>query len=350
MKINPLNVLKGLGASFVITVSLVVMFVSLNVNFDNSNAGLPAALTGESGGNIIVSLSPSNPPSTTIIAGQFLAHFLELTFSGTGNVNSMTLRRLGVSSQYTLSRIYLFDGLTYLADGVLDQNSVVVFNNLDIIVNGEKKISIMADVSLGTTGQTVGLSLTQFVSGLLLQNTNIFGNLMSIANVDIPKVIFSKNTVNSSSVFAGKQDVKFWSAPILVETDLVYMSNLWLKLDGTVRTEDLVNLRLLLDGKDFGTLGTIINKNGSRYVEFKFSKFADFIEQGEHTLSMNADIKTNAKNGTVQISLYRYTDVSVNYPKYKIYIQSSGIIPNKAGIIRIISKTPDHPDTVKTEN
>ena len=71
MIINPLNILKGLGASFIIAVSLVVMIGSINSSFNNSDAGLPAGLTG--GGSIIASISISTPPSTTIATGQALA-------------------------------------------------------------------------------------------------------------------------------------------------------------------------------------------------------------------------------------------------------------------------------------
>lgn len=349
MIINPLNILKGLGASFIIAVSLVVMIGSINSSFNNSDAGLPAGLTG--GGPIIASISISTPPSTTIATGQALAPFIDILFTGQGTVNSITFQRGGFSSNNDLSAIYLFDGNTRLTDAkTFDSNGIVIFNNLNITVNGSKTISLKADVSLDAfSGSTINISLIEFNAGFGAEKTRLFGNSMAIANINPrSEITFYQNVVKNSNLVAPKKGYKFWSTTIGVEKDPVALASILLKMDGTAKFEYFSNPRLLLNGKDIGP-GNFVNQNGNKYVEFNFNPPVE-MKPSEHILSMNMDVKSSAKNSTVQISLDSSADVSFFYPRYNLHIVKFGIIPNIAGLIRIIGLAEEEPQGKKTLN
>lgn len=345
MKINLLNVLKGLGASFVVIVSLVI---AVGI-FNNSDAGLPAGVTG--GGSIVASISVSTPPSTTIATGQALAPFIDILFTGKGTVNSITFQRGGFSSNSTLSAVYLFDGNTRLTNAkTFDSNSVVIFDNLNIIVDGSKTISFKADVSQDASGgSTINISLIEFNIGFGVEKTRLFGNSMSVANINpISKVTFYQNIIKNSNLIAPKRGYKFWSSTIGVEKDPVSLASILLKMDGTAKFEYFSNPRLLLNGKDIGS-GNFINQNGKRYVQFIFNPPVE-MKPGEHILAMTMDVKSSAKSSTIQISLDSSADVSFFYPRYNIHIVKFGIIPNIAGLIKIIGLAEEEPQGKKTSN
>jgi hypothetical protein len=157
-------------------------------------------------GPLTASASYDMPASGTIVSGQATADLAHFTFSGNGTLNSVTLQRIGVSSNTTLGNVYLYNGATRVADGAsINQSGVITFGGLNLPVNGSVNLAVKADVGAsGTAGQTVGVTLTGYaVTGGTNNPVSIPGNIMTIASAGLAGVSVQANTVSSASVNAG---------------------------------------------------------------------------------------------------------------------------------------------------
>ena len=117
-------------------------------------------------GPVSVMLSAHTPAPRSVVlleAGADLAHF---TFSGSGTVTNVSLKRVGISADASLLNVYLYDGDTRLTDAAsVSSNSVITFNDPNglFTVNGTKTIYVKSDMN-ASAGETIGVSLTGYTS------------------------------------------------------------------------------------------------------------------------------------------------------------------------------------------
>ena len=205
-------------------------------------------------GPVTAALATSNPASGVIVAGQASARLLDIAFSGSGTVNSVTLSRSGISDQSTLSAVYLYDGdgVNRLTDGYsFNNNSTITMTGLGLQVSGTRTISVVADVYSSTpSGQTIAVALTGFTAGTSATTTAIQGNIMSVATGSTLATVqlSGSNSVSAATVNAGTSAYAVWCQTVQVNTRSLWMKAANFRITGSAPVDALQNVGLFVDG------------------------------------------------------------------------------------------------------
>jgi hypothetical protein len=297
----------------------------------------PPTGTGQTG-PVMASLSATTPAAGYIIDNQATAGLLDVTFTGSGVVNSITLMRSGISDQNTLKNVYLYDGAVRLTDGYSFNNqSVLTMNNLNLMVNGSKTISVKADVaSNASSNSTIAVALTGFTSGASVNNVNIVGNLMNLASgSSLATATLSANTVTGSpTINAGTTAYTFWSAPLQVNTRALWLKSAAFRMIGSAPSDALSNIKLFVDGVDTGKTAMITPIQGTNYAVFDFMASPMSLTTGSHTVDVRATVDKGSSR-TVQLSLQQAADLMITDPQVGVNVAVGGTVPNSASSISI---------------
>ena len=262
-------------------------------------------------GPVTASLASNTPASGYIIGNQATAPLLNVTFTGNGTVNTVVLHRSGVSDQNTLSNVYLFDGSTRLTDGYSFNNSGdLTMNNLGIVVNGSRTISVKADVAALQSASTLSLTLTSFTTvGGTATTVNIAGNMMTYGTGSLASAYVLTQTASAnSSVNAGTSAYTLWSAPVQANTRTIWLKGANFRIVGSAPADALGNVKLFVDGAQVGSAATMATITGSNYAMFDFSAAPVALTTGSHTVDLRADI-VKGSSYTVQVSLQQASDL-----------------------------------------
>jgi hypothetical protein len=301
---------------------------------------LPPAQTGP----VSASLSSTTPASGVVVAGQATAELAQFTLTGSGTVNSMTLRRTGISDQNTLSNVYLFEGNTRLTDGYsFNTAGEIVMNNLNLMVNGSRSISVRADISSASTvvGQTVGVSLVSVSAGTSVSTANLSGNLMSIASgATLGSVVISGSNTGTAGVNAGTMAYTFWRQSVQVSTRTVELRSAAFRMIGSAPSDALSNIKLFVNGVDTGRVASVMPIQGTNYAMFDFGSSPVVMPTGSHTVELRADIMKGA-NRTVSFSLQQAADLMILDPQVRV-----NIAPVNATTPSVVAFTPKNGGTV----
>jgi hypothetical protein len=277
-------------------------------------------------GPVTVSLATTNPASGVIVAGQATAKLAEFTFTGSGTVNSVMLKRTGISDQNTLTNVYLYDGAARLTDGYsFNNNGDITMNGLGLMVNGSRTISVLADVySLASSGQTIAVTMTSFTAGTSASTLMLSGNTMSVASGSTLATIgiSGSNTVSAASVNAGTTSYTVWRQAVQVNTRALSLKAANFRITGSAPADALQNTALYIDGVKAGT-ATMIMTNGSNYLSFNMMSAPVNLTTGAHTVEVRGDIvKGSSFNFTV--SLQQASDLMVYDPQVGVNVAICG--------------------------
>lgn len=290
-------------------------------------------------GPVMASLSATTPAAGYIVNNQASAGLLDVTFTGSGIVNSVTLKRSGISDQNTLTNVYLYDGNSRLTDGYsFNSTGEIMMNNLNLMVSGSKTISVKADASAtANNSSTIAVALTSFSAGATVNTVNIQGNTMNLAaGGSLATVsLTSTNTVASATVNAGTSAYTFWSAPLQVNTRTLYLKSAAFRMIGSAPSDALSNIKLFVDGVDTGKLAMVSSIQGTNYAIFDFGSSPMALTTGGHTVAVRADI-VKGSSRTVSFSLQQAADLMIMDPQVGVNV-SVGItnMPSTAGTITI---------------
>ena len=298
-------------------------------------------------GPVSAMLSTTNPAAGNIVAGQSTADLLHVTFTGSGTVTSVTLKRSGISDQNTLDNVYLFDGNVRITDGYsFNVNGDIVVNGLNVAVAGSKTLSVRADVdsSASATASTLAVSLTGFTANGTASNVNIMGNIMSVVvgNLATANITTAASSaVPTANVNAGTTAYTFWSAPMQINTRAVWLKMANFRMVGSAPSDALSNIKLFIDGVDTGKVGTVMSINGSNYAVFDLTSAPISLMTGSHTIDVRADIQKGT-NRTIQFSVQNAADLTVYDPQVGVNLAVSStsagsFSPNSAGTITILT-------------
>jgi|GEM_PF-933129 len=286
---------------------------------------------------IAVNLASDTPATGTIVAGQSTADLAHFNFSGSGTVTQLSLNRLGVSANTTLSNVYLFSGNLRITDAAsVNSNGQIVFNNASGLFTSPAVISVRADIAASTNGQTVGISVASAMSGSNSIAGNPAGNLMTIAapgtltGFTIGTVTNPTGTVN---VNAGSLNYTVFSAPLTITSRSGVLKSALFKAIGSAPVDALQNYILYIDGQQVATASGLTAINGSNYAAFTpATGFA--VQTGSHTLELRADIiKGSAR--TIQFSLQNNSDIQIADSQLGVNVTATSGIPANAGTLSI---------------
>jgi hypothetical protein len=295
--------------------------------------------TTSQSGSVTASLAASNPASGYIIDNQASAGLLDVTFTGTGIVNSVTLQRSGISDQNTLDAVYLYDGVTRLTDGYsFNSASQIVMNNLNLAVNGSRTISVKADANTSASDDsTIAVALVSFTAGTTTNAVNIKGNDMFLASgSSVASATLSANSVSNANVNAGITGYTFWSAPIQINTHAVSLKSAAFRMIGSAPSDAIGNIKLYVDGVDVGVTATVTSLQGSNYAMFNLSSMPKTLSTGSHTLDVRGNVEKGSSR-TVQFSLQQAADLMLYDAQVGVNIAIGSFTANNGGTITINS-------------
>jgi len=276
------------------------------------------------GSGLTVQLAASNPASGTIVDGQALATLAKFTFTNGDNsevkITSLKLKRIGISSDATLTNVYLFDGATRLTDAASVSSTMMNFNDstgvIKIPANSSKTITVMADVD-GSTGETIGVQLVAATdvttnSSSVKGTFPITGNYFTLASGTTLATIYMADaggTVTPADASIDPQnDYAIWYDNMIVGTRAVNLQRVAFRVGGSIsRTADVKNFRLLIDGVQAGSAVAMADAND--YVTFDLTASPVKLETGTRVIKVLADI-IGGSNKNVYLSLRTAADLT----------------------------------------
>jgi len=259
-------------------------------------------------GPVSVSLASDNPAAAAVVAGQATADLAHFAFSGSGKITNVKLMRTGISSNSTLSNVYLYNGNVRVADGasVNNTDSTITFNNLNI--TAPVTLSVKADIAASTAGQIVGVQLISYtVSGSSAATVSISGNYMNVASATLAGVTASSTSVTTASINAGTMGHTFWTGAVNVSTRSVSLKGASFKFIGSAPTDAVQNLKLYVNGLAVGSSATI---NSDSRLSFDFGTSPVVLNTGSQTVEVRGDIMKGS-NRTAQFNLENAGDLMV---------------------------------------
>ncbi|MEN9582159.1 MAG: trimeric autotransporter adhesin [Candidatus Parcubacteria bacterium] len=258
-------------------------------------------------GPVSAMLSTDNPAAGTLVAAQATADLAHFTFSGTGTVTNITLQRIGVSADATLSNVYLFDGATRLTDAASVSNNGMVSFNVPaglFTVSGMRNIKVKSDILTLTSGQTVGVMLKSFATASGTTSPMISGNIHTIASATLASVTHLGATPSGATLNPGSA-VTLWQDTLTISNRDVWMKRLALRNVGSASASAFQNFKLYVNGTQ---VGSAAGMDSMGYVTFDMSSAPVMLVSGSRVVRVEADIVSGASR-TVQLSLRQAADV-----------------------------------------
>jgi len=303
-----------------------------------SQQGQPSQAPAPSG-EVSVSLASDNPTGGTLIETQSGAVLLKFVVSNGTNsevtISGLKLRRTGVSSDYSLKNVYLYVNNERVSDPASVTQNYANFTGLNVKIPAGSSVtfSVVADVSSGTSGQTVGFSLESAsdISGVTATgNFPIRGFNFQIASKpsDFANISFT-GTVQPTggTVNAGSMAYTVYRDQVQVNNREVLFKGLRLRLIGSVSQQDLQNFALYIDGQKIA--------DGSwegSYVVFK-PQSPITLKTGNRNFEVRADI-VGGSTRQFSFSLRYPSDFDVVDSQYNAGVEITGT-PRNTGTLTI---------------
>ena len=292
--------------------------------------------------SVSVALSASSPAAGTVIATQALAPLVAFDFtnptSSPVTVKSLTLHRAGVSSDTTLSNIYLFNGFSRLTDSATVSNGIASWNDASglftIPAGGTATVSARSDIA-NVSGQTLGLSLNSlsdvgFVGAFAAAGSfPLNGALFTIASapsnyatVDLGTAL-SYVAVNASATPAN--DYNVWQDQVTVgkNGNGAYLEAVRFRNTGSIAASDVSNWRFYVGGVQRGA--AVASQDANGYVTFDLSAAPLHLNTQTHTFKVMADV-TGGTTRTLTVGIRSAADLIVYDNDYK-----QAVLPTTTG-------------------
>ena len=290
----------------------------LNASLGSVTPGTPVVTPVT--GSVSATLASDNPSSGAVVNNQARAGLLNINFTGTGTVTSVTLQRSGISTSNTLSSVYLFDGATRLTSGYsFNTNGQLVMNGLNIAVNGSHEISVAGDVYTAATADSssIAVAMIGYTANGSTVSANVMGNSMAVVAGSAATANFPTGLSVSplpTIINAGSINQTLWSQQISISPRAVMFYGMTVKMIGSAPTNSLANVNLYVDGTLVGT--STINANN----QFVFAVSNPVtLTTGSHLIEVRGDVVGGATR-SFYLSLEQGSDVALKDSQLGVYI------------------------------
>ena len=283
--------------------------------YNPSTGALCTTGTVVTSGPVSVALA-ATPSYGALVSPSATAQLASFTFTGNGTVSNLSFQRTGVSSDQTLSNVYLYNGSTRITDAASVSNGIINFNNTAGLfsVNGSMTVTVRADIASSYGGNTIGISLLSYaVVGGTPVTANIAGPVQNVAsNTNAATVYIQSGLANAGvnpvagSVNAGTSNYTVFSVPVSVGTRSVYLESATFRYIGSAPANALANIGLYVDGAKISS-GSI---NSQSNLVFDLSAAPLTLQTGGHTVEVRADVIGGAYRN-FQLSLQNSGDLMV---------------------------------------
>lgn len=274
--------------------------------------------------NVSVALSASSPAASTLIAGQAIANVMALDFTNPTaspvSVKSIKLARTGVSSDNTLSNVYLFSGYVRLSDSASVSSGTITWNDaaglFTIPAGGTVTVNVRTDVAASTSGQTLGLKLNAAADVAFVGAFAATGSfpLMSATHTvaaapsSFGTVSFAATTnPTGDAAPSPENDFKVWENNVTVgnNSNGAWLQSIRFRNIGSINADDINNWRLYVGGVQKGS--AVAKQDANGYVTFDLSAAPVKLTTNTHTFKVLADV-IGGSTRTVSVSLRSAAD------------------------------------------
>ncbi len=250
-------------------------------------------------GPLSVSLAPGNPAAKTITLNATGVEFLKVRVSGTGTVNTVTVKRLGAGETNDFANVYVYDGATRLVSGkTFSSASGEATFILDEAVSGTRDFSIVADMD--STNNTAGnVNYVQLVSvvaagGASISGVPLSGNNITSSGASSGSVTIAKSGALSNPTVGQKQAL-LSEFKLTANTEAASVRRLTMINGGTVKPSDLTNLKLKTGTQEWSGVST-----SDSYFVFDLGSGYTISKGGNAVFKVHADV-SGKKDETVDL-------------------------------------------------
>lgn len=314
-----------------------------------SSISVDKQLTAVSGA-VSVSLDSSNPAAASIIAdgsngGQARIPALALKFQGTGTVDTLKLKRIGINADQDIDNVYLYEGNNFVAEMQSISAGVITFNNPSglFTVNGSKTLTVKFDLDDNTSsGKTIGFGLNAASDLILDGGSNgagtfpFNGNLMTVASVsDLGRAQLT-NIAVSTAVDPGTADFEAMRFQVQGSNQDLKLNMLRLKMIGSINSEDIANIRLFDGATQIASTAALTS---DKMAIFDMSAAPFLIGNG---LTKQLTVRIQVKGGstrTIQFSIEKPYDFDVTDANYNVPINPDNGTVGSFSVINSTSVT-----------
>ena len=294
------------------------------------------------GSGLTVALSSMTPAATTLINGQAIASLASFNFTAASDgaivIKTLKLKRTGISSDSSLSNVYLYEGNTKLTDNASLSSGYTTFSNNNGIITvpagTTRTITVKADVT-GSTGN-IGMEIESASSvlttaGAVSGSFPMSGNLMSMTSAnDLAQVTLGSATYAGTTINAGTMNATLLSLPFQVSNKAVDLKYISFKQVGSIPADAIQNLTLYVNGVKAGNTVAISADNR---VTFDLSSAPVRLATGSTTVELRGDI-VKGSDRTFSFSLQTASDAVLTDINYNVNVAiSSGLNTSSSSTI-----------------
>ena len=262
--------------------------------------------------SVVSGTIPSNATAVSVLK-------FELNASEAAEVDSITVKKTGVSSLPTGFQGYLYEGSDRLTAGksLNSESLTMTFSNLNWKLSAGEKMEVTLKVDIGdmTASGEVGFSVTEVdagegeVSGLPVSSV-IYG----LSTTDVGGITIERDgTVTNPKV--GEQDVTVAKFKVSASTEDAMLEELGLYVSGTISTDAVQNFELFVTG---GTapLATVTGVNVKDVAQFVLATPYKINKGDTKSFYVKADLNTGRSADNIGVYIDENTDVVAIGAKY----------------------------------